>query len=672
MADWHNPTSQYLSLKEFFAPVDSTGKYSWETFYNEEEERIRPRDHFVDFKQLLDWGWINKTTFDLIYSKEQDHPIIYLDRDLDTYLFHEDVKERLPSDHNLQRASVASGTYSIGSGLDYDTVTLFEADIAATLTGNLTGEINAEEISESSLITFNVDTDTYALTLTSEDGDEHSGVWNTNKARINFVFGDGIKGNESTADTLNNFIISKLQIDDEGNNYGLTMQNGGDSGPFVIDRCLVRGDSNSYRGIKAGFTAANAQIRNCIVYGLSNYEGLNVGKPNSGVAQTIYNNTIISCSVGIYQANGNAWPGSLTLKNNLCYGNTTDYSDNGGGWGTTAKNVSKDATSPDTSYRNWDPDSPSTPSCFTDYAGKDFTLDETESTLDDGDDLSGTFSDDIEGQTRSTWFIGASEYVAGGTTYTLDAAGGACIISGQAVSLLKGSRLSAEAGSFALTGMAADLLYDRILSAAAGTLTITGQSAGLILARILSAAGGAYVKTGQSAGLLKNSLIDAESGVYSLTGQAADLIYARIMAASAGSYTLTGQDATLLYSQGAVITAEAGSYVITGSAAALKYNRIMSAAGGVLTLTGQDCALLISHLLAADSGNLTITGTAAAFLLDYLLAAADGSLALTGQDVTLTYSGELIPAGAVTITFAIKKPTITYTAKKPSITFTAN
>jgi hypothetical protein len=97
-----------------------------------------------------------------------------------------------------------------------------------------------------------------------------------------------------------------------------------------------------------------------------------------------------------------------------------DYRDDGGGFGTTAKNVSEGNSdpgwSPDAAYRGKDFH---TNTIFNGYATNDYTLDAAgDSTnlavCDDGDDLSGTFTDDIIGQTRSTWYIGASEIVSAG------------------------------------------------------------------------------------------------------------------------------------------------------------------------------------------------------------------------------------------------------------------
>ena len=43
--------------------------------------------------------------------------------------------------NEIRDPEISTGTYSIGDGLNYNTVPLFEADIAATLTGDLTGDL---------------------------------------------------------------------------------------------------------------------------------------------------------------------------------------------------------------------------------------------------------------------------------------------------------------------------------------------------------------------------------------------------------------------------------------------------------------------------------------------------------------------------------------------------
>jgi hypothetical protein len=128
----------------------------------------------------------------------------------------------------------------------------------------------------------------------------------------------------------------------------------------------------------------------------------------------VYNNTCYGRSKGIsyegYAAN------TQVLKNNICYNNTNDYSFTAT-WGgnpstyTTSNNLAKDTTSPDNDYD-------SSTLTFTNVGSgtEDFHLISSDTdAIDKGADLSGTFTTDIDGVTRTgTWDIGADEYVASG------------------------------------------------------------------------------------------------------------------------------------------------------------------------------------------------------------------------------------------------------------------
>ena len=130
----------------------------------------------------------------------------------------------------------------------------------------------------------------------------------------------------------------------------------------------------------------------------------------------IYNNTIIggedSCIYITSQGSG-----TVNLKNNILQGNdTADYEDDGlsGVTFNTAANISSDATSPDGGV--WI-------NKTLDFAGvDDYHLDssDTEAT-DTGEVLSGIFTDDLEGTTRSNWSVGAYEFVSGGITLVIQA-----------------------------------------------------------------------------------------------------------------------------------------------------------------------------------------------------------------------------------------------------------
>ena len=104
---------------------------------------------------------------------------------------------------------------------------------------------------------------------------------------------------------------------------------------------------------------------------------------------------------------------TIYLKNNLIQDTGNDCYKLGYTSLTSATNVADDASSPNNTYDNYDASSD-----FTNEGSDQFTLGQTSTTLDDGEDLSTdgdgqlSFDDDICGDTRSTWYIGADEYVA--------------------------------------------------------------------------------------------------------------------------------------------------------------------------------------------------------------------------------------------------------------------
>ena len=415
--DWKSTKTSVLNLKKYLVAVDSEEKYPWERTTQLEEKRIRRRDYFIDFKLLLDLKIITLKQFDLIYNKDKDPGLIYINQSLDQLLRLESKFERLTSKYSLSTGTIASGTFSIGDGLNYSTVTAFEADIAAQLTGDLTGEHADEETSISADITFDTDTNTYLLKLTAASGAEHTGGVYGNGARINFGLYDDINFNETNDGDFDDLEVSKLAFDISGAGNQIAFVDGGDGGLWTANRCLVKGDGSSRIGVDIGSNAKNLCVMNCILYGISGSYGISLYS-TSGNTHTVLNNTVVGCNYGIHQDN-TANDGTKVVRNNLCQNNTTDFVDDGGGFGTTSNNISEDATSPDAAYDNTDVH---TNSVFKDYANDDYRLDSAGDAtnlaiVDDGVDLSGTFTDDIEGQTRDTWYIGASEIVeAGGWT----------------------------------------------------------------------------------------------------------------------------------------------------------------------------------------------------------------------------------------------------------------
>lgn len=423
--DHKSHNQKVLDLKKFTTSRLSNGLYSWDYslkgLEEPEEEKIRPVDSLVDFKFLLDANIITLSQFDAIYDKSRDPGIIYVDRALDDYIFDEDVHVRQVSRYSKNKGSVTAGTYYVGSsGADYTTWKLAIDNIA-----NLTGDISilgktAEEMAENDLITFDVNTGAHTTIFGVASGQKHDGGVYGSGHRINWGFEDAFLFDEVNNGDVNKVTVQDLAFDGAGTyRYSIYCYDGFNTTPLVVQRCLMKGGTNSRYLVQCTTNGKRAIIRNNITYDCDC--GVYLDNTWAFTQWEIYNNTFIDGTYGIRITYDPGSAGNLLCKNNICVNNATADFLNTGAIDTHSKNVSSDATSPDVAYRSKDI---ITNSVFKDYAGNDFRLDSggdatNLAILDDGDDLSGIgspaqFSDDIEDQARSTWYIGASEIVAAG------------------------------------------------------------------------------------------------------------------------------------------------------------------------------------------------------------------------------------------------------------------
>jgi hypothetical protein len=227
--------------------------------------------------------------------------------------------------------SGTDGGFTIGDTGDYKTVTTFEADIAAQLTGDLHGLHLDEETEIASSIGFDTDTNTHTLYLTAEVDCEHDGGAYGNGARINYPGYGYIHFDETTDGHLDDIEMSKLAIDASGNNSGLNLADGGNSGTWTVSRLLIKGDSNTNNGINklvfGGMGTCN--IINNIIYGLT---AVGIKFFSHSATVNIYNNTVIGCYDGIRQ-DDEALNGTVNTKNNLVQNSSNaDYVDDGAGY----------------------------------------------------------------------------------------------------------------------------------------------------------------------------------------------------------------------------------------------------------------------------------------------------------------------------------------------------
>ncbi len=417
--DWKSEYYKvYDNWKKYLVPVDSAGKYPWDFGYNIEEKSIRKRGWFIDFKELLELGVYTQDVYDAIIDLHRRHPGVIYNGDIFQLFRHEDTNQRIIS--HIKNQPWSTGTKTIGAAGDATDLADAETKTAATLTGNLTWEHLGEETTLSGTTPWDLDTDGHLLKITAASGAENDGDAYEDQvgtARVNFGTFDYLEFEEASAGTFDDLEVSKFSIDASGNgNRAIRTLDGGDSGRWTVNRMLIKGSVDAVRGIEHTPGQKNILLTNNIIYGIGDgagEAGINVEAKDDCTVE-VYNNTLIGNDLNFHNSRADSSVG-LIIKNNLCQNaGTTDFSQAGAGYGTTAKNVSEDTTSPDVAYRSKDVH---TNSVFKDYANDDYRLDSggdatNLAILDDGEDLSGTFTDDIEGQTRATWYIGASEIVA--------------------------------------------------------------------------------------------------------------------------------------------------------------------------------------------------------------------------------------------------------------------
>jgi hypothetical protein len=251
---------------------------------------------------MYDDGWITLADKESIYDFDRENNPIYIDRDLTTYVAHEDLVAR--RDATIHNMAESTGTFTIGAAGTYATVTLFEADIATPLTGNLTGEHLNEETTIATHVIFDTQTATYLLKLTAQSGAEHNGENYGNGARITLTANDSIGVDETTDGHLDDFEISKLAIDATGaNNIGVSFTDGGNSGLLLANRLVIVGDNDSDYGVRFYSTCTNGRLTNSVIYAFGNAAtegGVFVTSVGAGDTIEIYNNTVCKCYDNIF------------------------------------------------------------------------------------------------------------------------------------------------------------------------------------------------------------------------------------------------------------------------------------------------------------------------------------------------------------------------------------
>ena len=247
------------------------------------------------------------------------------------------------------------------------------------------------------------------IMVTSPSSERHAGVFSTSKAYMS--------NTATTCLTVNAAytVVEYMQFTVSTANISGVAVSGSD---VRIRNCIVRATDSNPQTLLSLTNACN--VRNTLVYD-SGRHGVFINADNI----TLQNCTITgSGRHGIWNLGGSS---NVVLTNVLSANNGASYSDFNNDGGGMTNNVSycasSDATADD--FGTGSGNRVSQTFTFVNAGSDDYHLASTDAgALGYGTDLSGTFTIDIDGETRSSWDIGADEYVAASVTYTYNPSGG--------------------------------------------------------------------------------------------------------------------------------------------------------------------------------------------------------------------------------------------------------
>lgn len=236
------------------------------------------------------------------------------------------------------------------------------------------------------------------ITIKAASGHEHGGVSIDDGGSGFMMYG-------TTNPTINlavpYTVIQDIELQRVGNStlqYGTTVSDGVNS---LLQRLIIRNTAYSTASTTGAIrTPSNCVLRNCSI--LLGGRAVDVRNP-TGVS--ILNCTVVADDAA--SAYGILLDSDITIKNTAVYGFATE--DVFGVPGTEANCATGDGSLTGTGAV-----SGLTTSDFNDYANDDLSPASGGVLVGAGADLSGLFTDDITGATRTTWDIGAYAYIASG------------------------------------------------------------------------------------------------------------------------------------------------------------------------------------------------------------------------------------------------------------------
>ncbi|MCB9949592.1 MAG: hypothetical protein H6824_01270 [Planctomycetaceae bacterium] len=455
---------------------------------------------------------------------------------------------------------MATITKTIGtSGRDYSTVAAWENDLdngAIYASGDIAKGVlyNDSDFDESPIINGGATIGLSQIILTVNEADRHDG---TAGSGVRFL--PSTDRYISTATTVPT-IIEWIEIDGQ-DTYRQYIVMGGSSSDVTVRNCLLHNQYGGTYAIVTGYTTGSTyKIYNNIIYEIntatSTGRGIHIQGQDSGTWNYVYNNTVVNCNqYGIHQASG-----YTTVTNNILMGNgVKDLSINQSAKVTESYNLLSDATGSGTGTIQ----NATIGDQFVSLTSgsEDLHLKTGSDAIGAGTDLSGTFTNDIDDETRVTWDIGA-DYIFAPSTYDETGSGGA--VGGGSATVQQVNSLTSSGGI-----VAGGIGLDALTTATSGGIVAGGNA---IIIQTISLTGFSGIVAG---GNTENQLIsnDVSSGGSVVGGSVVE----SIVVGTSGGGILAGSASVFVSifetSSGGVVIAgtglESGSTTIVGSGGVL-------------------------------------------------------------------------------------------------------
>ena len=259
----------------------------------------------------------------------------------------------------------------------------------------------------------------------SISSNRHLGVWDSSKYSITSN-ASGVNTIQIADQYVHIFGLQVYNDDSSYNSSAIHVYEATAADPScTIDSCILRADCTNNTGYTDGGvvcfgyasnTSNYCYIKNSIIYGASGTYGAGVNVADYNVGVKIYNCTIFGNTIGVCASRNSGI--DIVVVNCAVFNNTDDFYD-AGATGTFTVNYTASDDNDISGTGNIDlADSASSWNAqFADYdaTNPDVSLVGNSLLIGEGTDLSAYFTTDIAGTTRSSWDIGAFEYVSGGS-----------------------------------------------------------------------------------------------------------------------------------------------------------------------------------------------------------------------------------------------------------------